>query len=637
MKKIYLSLILTGLTCSGLYAQAQTSPYAFGTLNQLSNTVEKSTKSMKPTNEVSNKIVFWSEDFGGIGTAPASTPGPTFVTSNGTWTSGGTNGNIWKHSFYTSSGEWSTGTPAFASATATNGFMLFDADSVNFTTSPTYNNFTGSIISPTIDLTGAPSALLSFDQDFRYCCTGSHNLTVSVSTDGGSTWGTPFNVTAGLGANAGYLNNMGDMNVDVNISSQAAGNMIKLKFEWDGVGASNSHYYWGIDDLNISDLPTDDIQVLASWISGVNNEGVEYGRTPLDHVDSDWYVGSQVYNFGSNDQTNIVLTADFTAFTSVGNLALLENDSTAIIEQTETLTLTAGTTYTGTYTAVSDLETGGLNFGNNVGMREFAITAASTSPGSIYSQDGIGIYTVPVMSSIGTASFTGGEDGLVLAAMYHIKQSTMVSGIRVMLTTTGGNPTVPGGEVYGSIKDTSTFLADDMTALFNATPVTVTAAHITAGYVDLMFPTPITLNTGAYYAAAELYSNGNANDIRVRDDETVAQPGMASAIYIPGDQVYSNGTAIGVRMLMGDWGVGINENTLTNVSIYPNPSEGIVEITSNEVSAVNIEVYDMLGQVVLTKEANGNTTIDLSSNGTGIYMVKVSTANGSMVERVVIK
>jgi hypothetical protein len=45
----------------------------------------------------------------------------------------------------------------------------------------------------------------------------------------------------------------------------------------------------------------------------------------------------------------------------------------------------------------------------------------------------------------------------------------------------------------------------------------------------------------------------------------------------------------------------------------------------------------MLGKVLLTKDSNENTTIDLSANGTGIYMVKVTNENGSMIERVIIK
>jgi len=37
------------------------------------------------------------------------------------------------------------------------------------------------------------------------------------------------------------------------------------------------------------------------------------------------------------------------------------------------------------------------------------------------------------------------------------------------------------------------------------------------------------------------------------------------------------------------------------------------------------------------KGITSTSTIDLSGNGTGVYVVKVSNENGSMVERVVIK
>ena len=50
-----------------------------------------------------------------------------------------------------------------------------------------------------------------------------------------------------------------------------------------------------------------------------------------------------------------------------------------------------------------------------------------------------------------------------------------------------------------------------------------------------------------------------------------------------------------------------------------------------------IVVYDMVGSVVLSTEASAATTLDLSGNGTGIYVVEVSNNNGTMVERVVIK
>jgi hypothetical protein len=699
MKKIYLSLFLTGFAMSGAFAQNLAHP-----AYKLGEATPKMTSGKPVTNGVTQKAAVWTETFD-IGSTPggASTPGPTFTTSNGVWSTGGVDGGVWKHSYYTTSGEWSTGTAAFAPTSAADGFMLFDADSVNFPISPNYTPLTGELISPAIDLTGEASALLSIEQDFRFCCTGTHDINVQVSTDGGSTWSAPYDLLNATAANDDFFTTNGSSYVQfANISGVAAGNIINLKFTWDGVLSGSSHYYWNFDDVCISSLPTDDIQVTASWISGVNNGGIEYGRNPSDQVDSDWFVGTQVYNFGATNATNVTTVDDYTGastFSSTGTDALLEPDSTVNIEQTETLSLSVGT-YTGTHTATMDATD--TNPVDNVGTREFEVTESSTSGlVSEYSMDGIDVYTQNVIiGSIGTNSFTGGEDGLVLAGMYSIKAACQPIGIRVIL----GTGTVAGGEIYGSIKDTSTVLADDMTSLFqtdgSAGAVTVTAADVTAGYKDLYFTTPPTLNPGTVYAAVELYSNGNSADIVVRDDETVAQPSLASVIYIPGDQTYTNGTAIGVRLLFGPTGggdtdgdgvldatevsdgtdpsdmcsfvlasateppsaawnaadcdndgvtngdevaagsdplVSLGENSLEGVSVYPNPSEGLVTITNDNNIVNTIVVYDMLGQVILTKEASSNTTIDLSIVGTGIYMVKVANKYGSMVENVVIK
>lgn len=636
MKKFYLSAFLIGATASLTFGQVKTEVHDFGTLNQLTSIIDKKVAPLKPVANTVQKSLIWNEDFDIGTTAPWSTNGPTFVTANGTWTATGD----WKHSFTTTNGTWSGNTPAFTSTTASNGFMLFDADSLNtdWSLNPVDMvanpiGYTGELISPAIDLTGETSAQLVLEQDFRWCCSGSHSITVSVSTDNGATWGTPYDlIPSSVGVNDGFSSATGGFSYAANISGQAAGNTILLKFTWDGVGTGNSHYYWNIDDLCILSLPADDIQNTASWIMGENNGGLEYGRTPEDQQDANWYVGSQVYNFGYNDQTNVTLTADFGSFSSTGTEPLIMSDSTKNIETLEALSLTPAV-YSGTYTVVSDLETaGGPLFGNNTGSREFEITPASTQANSIYSQDGIGVYSSTTLTSLGTNSFTGGEDGLVCASMYHIKQTSSVAGIRVMLAS----GTMPNAEIYGSIIDTANFWANDMTPLYNTAFVTLTSAEIAAGYVDLLFPTAISLGNNAYYAAVELFSGGGTNNVRIMDDETVAQPWDASAIYIPGDQSYSNGTAFGIRLLMGDF-AGVNENSLAGVSIYPNPSEGIITVTNDNASSNNIMVYDMFGKLLFTKEVNSDTTIDLSSKESGIYLVKVSNESGSMVERVVIK
>ncbi len=74
-------------------------------------------------------------------------------------------------------------------------------------------------------------------------------------------------------------------------------------------------------------------------ISGDNNNGVEYGRTPSNHVDANYFVGAQIFNFGVQDQTNVIMTGDFGSFSNSGSTTLLEADSTTTIETTEPLTL----------------------------------------------------------------------------------------------------------------------------------------------------------------------------------------------------------------------------------------------------------------------------------------------------------
>ena len=366
-------------------------------------------------------------------------------------------------------------------------------------------------------------------------------------------------------------------------------------------------------------------------VRGENNNGVEYGRTPVNHVDPNYIMGANIFNFGANDQTNVVMTGDFGSFSNSVSVSVLAAGSDTTVETTEALTLSTGL-YEGDYTSVSDQETSGAStFANNLYERNFEITT------DIYSQDGIGVHPAGYddLTSLGTSSFTDGSDGLVLATLYHVKQAQDVSGLRVMLTSTGNTA---GGEIIASLKDTAAFWAGDMTNIVEASTYTVTQNDVDNGYVDIFFDQVVNAPAGVYYAAVELYSFGNSSDIRVLDDRTVAQPVDASAIYIPGMQSYTNGTAIAIRLLVGNgWGVGVDENAIEGVSIFPNPTEGIITITNNNNDQNTIVVYDVIGKVVSTQVVNNATTIDLSSNGTGIYLVEVSNSNGKTVERVVVK
>lgn len=77
--------------------------------------------------------------------------------------------------------------------------------------------------------------------------------------------------------------------------------------------------------------------------------------------------------------------------------------------------------------------------------------------------------------------------------------------------------------------------------------------------------------------------------------------------------------------------LGIAEND-SNVKIYPNPTIGIVNISAEGIR--NIVVMNALGQKIYETAEN---QIDLSQFGTGLFMLHITTEQGSSVQRIMVK
>lgn len=82
--------------------------------------------------------------------------------------------------------------------------------------------------------------------------------------------------------------------------------------------------------------------------------------------------------------------------------------------------------------------------------------------------------------------------------------------------------------------------------------------------------------------------------------------------------------------------VGINENKAeANVSIYPNPTKGKVNLTIPTEQA-NVSVYNALGKVIANySNVQNGAAIDLSNNPNGVYLIHVATEKGTSILRVV--
>ena len=78
----------------------------------------------------------------------------------------------------------------------------------------------------------------------------------------------------------------------------------------------------------------------------------------------------------------------------------------------------------------------------------------------------------------------------------------------------------------------------------------------------------------------------------------------------------------------------IKEVNGKEIQVYPNPTDGLLRIDGQ--GAMNISVYDMLGQEVMSTKADNHILMDLSQYGSGIYMVRVETNNDVMLKKIIV-
>ena len=80
----------------------------------------------------------------------------------------------------------------------------------------------------------------------------------------------------------------------------------------------------------------------------------------------------------------------------------------------------------------------------------------------------------------------------------------------------------------------------------------------------------------------------------------------------------------------------IDETVVDNgVSVYPNPTNGLLNV--NGCGTMRITVSNMLGQTLFETTAEDNTTLDLSQYESGMYLIRIETESGVMVQKVTIR
>jgi hypothetical protein len=604
-----------------------------------------------------SEAVIWSEDFAtGI---PANWTNTDAVsTGAGLWQYRGVGGSLPADSG--SLGAYASSLNVITSASAANGFVIFDSDF--YDNAGIQGNFGGGVapsphqsllITETINLSSETNVDLSFTQYYRRFA-GPGGLQsvpasyVDVSVDGGTTWPHTLTYNADISVNSATTTN--DMEAR-DISAWVAGQSnVKIRFRFDG-----DYYFWMLDDIQLISTPKFRLEFTAlsnapmfDFIMAPPGSAKAGLNTAAHRRDITW--DCNALSTGQSGVYNAQLHIDL-----IQNGAVIQTISGPVNSAIWGGPGAANDTLT-----FNELNTTATPFQPSAsGMYEFLYRveadtnmAGTGTPIVMMSMDTLRFYETDSLISLDANNFTNsigttqlGDDGSAMAMRFDIVPSGWLRGVNIGLSTL----TVPGGLMTVELFDSSAFTGAttgfDPAKLIASAQHTVTAADVSAGraIVDLRggqtsFVPLNAASSRGYYIVVTLFSNGGQNTIRIANDQSWDNTGGTAYMFVVGSQWFSGYSGSRsfenpwIRAIVSPTNIGLDEFASLDATIYPNPTNGIVNITlAKDFGLYNLRVLDLGGREVMNTqiEATAGTAsqVDMSELSRGLYMIELS--NGS--------
>jgi hypothetical protein len=603
----------------------------------------------------------WSEDFAsGIPT--------TWLTSGGTANGASDTDAVWVYRGTSTTPNNTVGSRGgyagaagvaqwpITSATASNGFVIFDSDFLdnagiagNFGNGIAPSVQVASMVTDMIDLTNYTVIDLMFTQYYRrFAGPGASQAVpatyIDFSTDGGATF--PYSVTlnAAIAVNSGTADN--------DIATISAGSMIgghdsvKVRFRWDG-----DYYFWQIDDIAIINTPANRLTYTdyngapaQDIVFGPASGSSRMGITTLKQARSLSF-DCNIINSGSAAQSNVKLTVDI--FNSSGsNVQSVSSATITTLNALDTAnwntlntyatawTPNAEDAYTFLYTVTSDSATAVSDTFN------FFVTDSLMSM-DFNSWDG----------SIGASSnTTQWGDGAQMNNRHDLVGDEMLWGTRVYLASqTTAGAILEIGVYDSSAFDGSTGMDPNKLVAYGQRVITTT--DTAQGFVRFDFTDPTTgrgvdlLNSnGAYFYNLTMYDNQGGDHIRIRNDESWAKVSGSGYMYLAAlgnwysgysgslgfNNLWIRAIACPAANAAACMTTSLDEGQLEGITLMPNPANDIVHIDFGmAMGEFNVTLIDMTGKVVKVESmlASSDSPVYVGDLNAGMYMVQVQQAD----------
>ncbi len=516
---------------------------------------------------------------------------------------------------------------------------------------------------PLIDISGLPSPILSY-WVFSHNANGTGYNTLECEFFDGAGWNTLNTVNSSQGTNWA--------NLIFDLSAFSITGPVQVRFTITENSPSNSLYNdILIDDIEIKDAPNISLDNIMGLQSSYCNapiivDLVISNTSSNPEYDIPWVIESAntVINSGSilslppltSDTIPVVIgiypsnpNADIVAFVNL--LADQNSSDDTISTNVEVSFTTINATMSSTVGCLGGSDGSILSDGNG-GLGQYTYNwGANTANQSTAEATGLtaGTYTVTVADTIGCASTAT----LTLldppSALITTDSSSDINCFGdnngwAMITATGGVP----GYTYAWSNGNNTDQISNVVA--NTYTVTVTDAF------GCEVITPVIISEPANALSATITNNGNGSLT------ASGSGGTGSYTYLWNSLAGGQTTATATGLTSGTYTVVVSDangcNTLVTLDIivvgqteinhentivvFPNPASDnvYIDLTLNEFSDVQINILNITGQAILSKEyvVNKNDRIELNTSSllSGVYTIQLNIGSEQFSRKLII-